>query len=136
MPCCFACTHAQHLENSSVAGLARLNCYYMKASPPGCRASPVGVKRAGPVRGLARFHVIIPFAFVMFTLLGGLARLPSQPGYRASSPPCNQGLKCHDPLQTCQNLKIQDGGSTGQRSSDRNGTNNSRRLVLETDASN
>ena len=90
---CLPCTHAQHLETGPVGGLARLNYYYMKASQPGCRASPVGVKRAGPVSGLARFHVIIPFAFVMFTLLGGLARLSSQPGYWASSPPCYQGLR-------------------------------------------
>ena len=62
--------HAQHLENSPVAGLARLNCYYVKASQPACLASPAGVKRAGPVTGLARFHVIVPFAFVMFTLFG------------------------------------------------------------------
>ena len=53
---CLPCTHAQHLENSPVAGLARLNCYYMKASQPACRASPVGVKRAGLATGLARFR--------------------------------------------------------------------------------
>ena len=34
----------------------------MKASQPACRASLVGVKRAGPVTGLARFRVIIPLA--------------------------------------------------------------------------
>ena len=53
--------------------LNSLNHYYMKASQPACRAGPVGVKRAGPETGLARFHVIKPFAFAMLTLLGGLA---------------------------------------------------------------
>ena len=38
------------------------------------------------VARLARFHVIIPFAFVMFTLHGGLTRLPSQPASMQSGP--------------------------------------------------
>ena len=54
---------------------------WKRANPCTSRANPFGVMRAGPVTGLARFHVIIPFGFVMFTLLGGLASLPSLHGY-------------------------------------------------------
>ena len=74
--------HAQHLETSPVAELARLNCYYMKASQPGWRASPVGVKQAGPESGLARFNNTVRFRDVYVTWWASPftepARIPGQ----------------------------------------------------------
>ena len=96
MPCCFAlfalyaCSASRKQPGCGASPLELL----LHESEPArlSRASPVGVNRAGPVTGLTRFHVIIPFVRFHVYVTLRVARLPSQPGYRASSHPCNHGL--------------------------------------------